>query len=259
MPKLSLLRIISMIALLIFPFTAHAQESDCEVDVQPVVGLLIEAQSLGAQGNQEDALAKITEAQAALEAIKTTCSGEATPVELTQTFTSPDEYFTVDYPTGWVIGEYDDMIGGDGQGGNVFFASTAAVFDNIDKQPEEWVFNNGDVYAYVGVGSAHGVLSDALGNSPEPVSSTATLEALVDAFRSGLVEQDESFVVGEPEFLSLNDRKAAFFSLGYPTFSGLVTLTELEKGRFGVLLTIGKIDEAEQTAGYAQAIAGSLR
>lgn len=260
MRKLSLLNMLALMLLLIIPLTAQAQEPACDIDIQSVVRTLIEAQTLAAQGKNADALAKIAEAQAALDTINTTCSGEAIPIELTQTFVAPDEVLTFEYPKGWVIGEYDTTTVEDTVGGDVIFASSASVFENIDRQPEEWVFDKGDVFAYVVVGTAMSVLRDAgVFDADAGISEETSLEELVSAFQSGLLKQNESFSVESAETFSLNDRKAGSFILNSANFSGLVVLVELEQGKFGVTLAIGAKDEAAQTSTYAKVIAASVR
>lgn len=240
------------------PFAAvHAQAADCEIDVQPIVATLIQAQTAAASGNQDEALQQIADAKAALEVLKTNCTAEPLPPpDLTTTFTAPDESFTFNYPEGWAADEFTPTLDDFGSGGRAIIADTEAGLELLTQSIDQTKLAPTDQAAMIIVGSPSTVLYslgiyDATVEQPNIPDAEALTEYILLAIRDGQVFDE----ISDPVYEGQNAR----FSIGNPEFVGVVLLTQLDTDKYTFTLLIGDTGTRTTVNTLAEAIHATVK
>jgi hypothetical protein len=211
-----------------------AQNSLCQIDLSTVTATLTRAQAAAARGEPEQALALITQADGALNAIEVRCNVPVVvpEVELEETYTSSDASFSVGYPAGWVANQ-------SANGGSVTIGTDEEAATTL--QTAEPSLNPGQHGVLIVVGAP-----DAITGNPSIESS---LEGVIRTFQSQLAAVYR--VRDNPEYFVLDTRPAAQFDFAGAGFDGLMIIVELdENGQYAVVAgaaATGELDDFRPT------------
>ena len=145
--------------------------------------------------------------------------------ELTESFTLPDESFTIRYPEGWVARE--------GSPNGVDIASSEEA---LDLKPDD-EFAPGDVRMFVGSGSP-----DELFDGLDITSSSP-----VKILRVGIeMNDDEDATYSEPEAMVINDRQAASTFVSQSNLEGYVVIIRYTENMYVVAYVQAAPGESER-------------
>lgn len=243
---------------LLMPFVGvQAQTTTCDIDVQPIVASLIEAQTSAASGDQDAALQQLADAKSAIEALETSCTVEPLPVPaLTTTFTAPDESFTFNYPDDWVAGQFTLTLDSFGTGGRAIIANTEDGLELLTQTIDQTKLEPTDQAAMIIVGSASTVLySLGIYDSTVEQPSLPSVKALTDYIQLAIRDGQLFDEIGDPIY----EEQTAQFSIGNPEFVGLVLLTQLDTDKFSFTLLIGDTGTRATVNALAEAIHASVK
>ena len=218
-------------------FSVQAQSSDCEIDIQPIVAKLIDAQSAAATGKQADALLLVTEAKADLEAIETACKTEAVLVpELKMSFEAPDKSFTFNYPDGWLEDSFTPTLEILGTGGRAIVGSNEKVLTSLKQSLNKVKLKPADQAVMVIVGSPNTVLYGlGLYDPDNALKDDSELTVLTDYLQTAIKDGQVFAEVSDPTYA----KNSATFNIGNKEFDGIVLLRQLSAEKYAFTLVVG--------------------
>lgn len=211
---------------------AAQDEPTCAVDVSAAQDLLTQA----AAAEPEAALTLLAQARDAILAIEQSCA-QAGIILLDQTFTAPENTFTVSYPHGWSVGTVTPSP----TGGVVFFASTSDPDSLLQIAEPTLTGGTQAIHLLVGVRSAGE--TDAL---------AAVLADFEELIRSMYTE------VSTVEYYTLEGRNAARLSFRSAGFDGVIVAVDAGEGRFAVARGIAAPGKLEAVRAVAEAMVLSV-
>ncbi len=222
--------------LIVFPALAQdATESTpaaCVVDVSGVQTLL--EQAAAAEGS--DAVALIAEARSALLQIEQDCAA-AGVVALDQTYTAPENVFTLDYPHDWTVGTYTPS-----STGGIVFIGNSPLADRLLQVAEPQI-EAGEQAVQVLVGAPQ-------------TAEGVTLQRVLADFEQlvGSLYQD----VTPTDYYALAGRPAARLIFRATNLDGVIVGVELGEGRYGVVRGVTNSGNLAALQSTVEAIAASI-
>lgn len=248
--------------------TASAQ--DCAIDVQPVVTLLIDAQTAAAQGDNASALAIISQAQTELQAIQDACGSTqmSGDIELSQSFSQPDFGFAFSYPAGWLTDDFRepmpayDNTGGSqaGRGGSLTIANSESSMTFIQEPPGEQQLEKDGQVALIAAGSASQILyAVGIYDVDQPPVDDLGLTGLVQLMIDTLKEADLFTSIGEPSYSIIDGQKVAQVKMDHPDFEALLLLRQLPANQFALTFGVGNREASLPLASLMTAINRSIQ
>jgi hypothetical protein len=226
-------------------FTARAQEAGCDIDLSSIVTQLVQAQATASGGDTEAGLAQIGEVRAALAEITSGCAeaGVTPGVLLDNRFVAPNGTFTVDYPSGWVEGNFSPNP----RGGAIFLGNSETAADALNAPTPQ--LRTGEKALVVAVGTP-----DLLGGEEENPS----LEVLLQGFAARNLSQFA--ITGELEMTSLEDRTIGRMEFGGETFAAVTVGIQLEDSDlYAIVVGVTAPDELDALRPLVDAVALSVR
>lgn len=200
-------RFVSLLLLVgLLPFgKAAAQDADCTIDVNPVLHMLLDAQTSSLNGDNARSLTSIAEAQRALLDIQTSCGlivedlpeAALSPFALTETYNAPNLYFGFDHPAGWTVGSFSGTTG---------YASLS-LSPTGDTEEGEQI--NASFQLVVGLPSIIG--------SSMTTTTVSDLNSFVSAYLETAAASNSS-AIGMSEWYTLDGRDA--YRVGYTNTNG---------------------------------------
>lgn len=226
----------------LFPLSAWAQGSLCQIDLSDVNAILTRAQAAAARGDPERALALIQQADEALAAIESRCDLEVVEPDVTleQVYTSPDDTFSVRYPEGWIVGS-------SAGGSSVALGTDESAASALEAaEPQMSAGQQGALIVF---------------GTPAEVAGSVAVERSLDGIVSHFAAQlAANFLVrSSGEVFILNGHPAASLEFTGQAFDGLIIVVEHGEGRQYAIVAgaaaSGEIAEFRETL---QAIAASV-
>lgn len=173
---------------------------------------------------------------------------EATPLDLTETFTTDDGQISLDYPADWVI-EISEQT--EGQSLGLRLGTSQDVLDNTTGGFDV-VIPAGEALVQVGIGNTESIASGV-----ENIDADASVGELLAGLMPLL--EDSRFTFGEIEETSIGRYDAALVEgVGDESSATLVGLIAIRPGITGALILSTAPDELEQWKPTALAMVESL-
>ena len=243
--RLRRLAAILIILMCIPMFAASAQQSTCTIDLSDVVADLLRAQAVASGGDAEAGLAQIADVRAALAEISTTCAeaGVDVGVVLDNQFVALNNAFIVNYPSGWVEGNFSPNA----EAGAIFLGSTPAAAQALNTSIPQLA--SGEQALVVAVGSANtfGVGDD-----------NPSLEAILQLFAERTLADFET--TGELGMSSLEDRSVGRMEFGGEAFEAVLVGIRLgDRDLYAIVVAVAAPGELDSVRRLADAVALSVR
>jgi hypothetical protein len=241
-----LLRILTVLGMLFFTLTSAAQP-DCVFDMEAVKTLLDEAQQAYDSGDTDSAFELLTEAQTALKSIRAACGD----VDLSQTISILGGAFTLAYPDGWVRNIDETDIAS--QPSVVLMATNSDALERLESSTPEL--------------SAGEQAAGVLFLLPDDLPNMFNTEFDFDFTPMGIAEAmqasitgDEGFKFGEPESLSINDRRAATLRFSGSMFEAVMVVVEFKREAvYVIIIALAAPGEGDGVETLALEMAKSVR
>ena len=240
-------KLVAIVAILICipTFAASAQQTTCTIDLSSVVAELLQAQATASGGDAEASLVQIAEVRAALAAITTACAeaGVDAGVVLDNRFVAPNNSFTVDYPSGWVEGNFSTNA----EAGAILLGSTPTAAQALNTSIPQ--LSPGEQALVVAVGSAN--TFGVGGENP-------SLEAILQQFAERSLADFET--TGELEMSSLEDRSVGRMEFGGEAFESVLVGIRLgDRDLYAIVVAVAAPGELDLVRRLADAVALSVR
>jgi hypothetical protein len=240
-------RLFAIFALITLPFmfSVSAQAAICTIDLSSIVAELLQAQATASGGDAEASLAQIAEVRAALAAITTACAeaGVDVGVVLDNRFVAPNNSFTVDYPSGWVEGNFSTNA----KAGAILLGSTPTAAQALNTSIPQLA--SGEQALVVAVGSAN--TFGVGGENP-------SLEAILQQFAERSLADFET--TGELEMSSLEDRSVGRMEFGGESFESVLVGIRLgDRDLYAIVVAVAARGELDSVRRLADAVALSVR
>lgn len=227
--------VISLFVLMLLALPTFAQDdtATCPANIDAVIDTLSGLDDLA----PEEALARVVEARATLQQIELECA-RAGVVLLTETFTAPEERFTVDYPSGWFVGTYNPTAAG----GVLFLGSSPAAERLLQIEQPRIVLGEQALQVVVGL---------------PPEQENTTLETVMSDF---LVPLTAIYTdISTTSFYEVGDRTLAQISYRGDGFDGVVIGAEVGDGRFTIVRGVTAGGNLDALTAVAEEVALSVR
>ena len=226
-------------------FAAHAQQSTCTIDLSSVVTELLRAQAAASGGDTGAGLTQIAGVRAALGEITAACAaaGVEAGVVLDNRFTAPNASFSVNYPSGWVEGNFSP----NSDAGAIFLGNTPTAAQALNTSIPQ--LSAGEQALAVAVGSAttFGVGDD-----------NPSLEAVLQRFAERTLADFET--TGELEMSSFEDRSIGRMEFGGEAFQSILVGIRLgDRDLYAIVVAVAAPGELDSVRRLADAVALSVR
>jgi hypothetical protein len=233
--------IIGLVLALLIAFPALAQDAaqtenastECNVDVSGAQALLEQA----AAASGADAVALIAQARGELQQIEQNCAA-AGVVALDQTYTAPDDAFTLSYPDGWTTGTFTPS-----STGGVILIGNSPLADRLLQVAEPEIVP-GEQAVQVLVGAPQ---------TTENVSLQLVIADFEDLI--GSLYQH----VTTTEYYALEGRAAARLTFQAANLDGVVIGVELGGGRYAVVRGVASSGSLNAIQSVVEGIAASIK
>jgi hypothetical protein len=232
------------VVLMIFIPAFGASAQDCTIDLSGVVAELLQAQAAASGGDNEAGLTQIANVRTSLAAITAACAevGIEAGVVLENQFVAPNNSFSVNYPSGWVEGNFSTNA----DAGAIFLGSTPLAAQALNTSIPQLAY--GDQGLVVAVGSA----------GTFDVAENPSIEAILRLFAERMLADFET--TADLEMFSLEDRSVGRMEFSSETFEAVLVGIQLEESDlYAIVVAVAAPGELDAVRRLADAVAISVR
>lgn len=252
--------------------TTPAEETapPCAIDLSNAIGTLADAQVSAANGDQTEARAMIAAVQLQLTEIETRCTEADEPIQLSQTFTAPDDIFAFQYPEGWELGQFTAGLDWNDELANMSVEETIPPGAKVvvSSDAVDYLLGGASarpvsgVQVIVSVGSALHILqsiniyNDVMGF--QYVNDGFTMDTLSNHLLVPLREFSQN---GPPAWTSVDSTRPTYaidmLNTGFPIYVLLVQLDE-EQGSYALIIGSAEQERHAELPFWTLAIAETV-